>query len=277
MKVLLTSSGGFEARGLLAMRDGLIASGFKVLTVAPLEECEHAARSVSPKLSITIDQVGNDLDNPIYKIDGTTVDCVRLAILSGIARDVSVVVSGIGDRSCLGELTHYSSMVGGAIEALSLGYPALAIFQDSVEGSLANFEWGATVGGELAAWLGSAADKWTSGLCINVPAARSTRQVMQAVPAQRIWNPDELGVVSVDDVSGRITYRRAAAQAPHFEREMGTDASQLLSGHVTVTHLTTAPLSTLSNEYKQWLEMVIASTNSRIGAAGSKCDSGCCG
>lgn len=277
MNVLLTSSGGYQAPGLRAMRDGLIASGFNVLTVAPVYECEHTARSVSPKVCINIDQVGDDLQHPIYKVDGTTVDCVRLAILSGIARDVSVVVSGIGDRTCLGELAHYSSIIGGAMEAISLGYPALAIFQETGEGNPSDFEWSAVVGGELAAWLGSAADKWSSGLCVNVPAARSTRQIKQAVPAQRIWDPEELGIVSVDEDTGRITYRRPFSKDPQFELKAGTDAMLLSSGHVSVTHLTPELTSNFSADYEEWLKMVVTTTNTRIGASGVQCETGCCG
>lgn len=283
MNVLLTGGGGGgggaeqTAPGLLAMRQALIVSGFNVLTVVPETESEHAARSISPSAAISIVQAGGDGKNPIYKVDGTPVDCVRIAVLSGLARDVSVVVSGICEQLCLGEQSLYSGTAGAAQEAAGLGYPSLAIFQQVVEGGPVAFDWSSMVAAEIAAWLGASSPPMRCAVSINVPAVLKSRSLKLTLPASRVWDPAELGQSTVDELTGRVTFKRALFQLPQFEMHADTDATAVATGHVSVAQLECDVTSSTGLRVREWLAETIKNTNVRIGAAPQACRAGCCG
>ncbi|MDZ3992566.1 5'/3'-nucleotidase SurE [Pseudomonas sp. Teo4] len=277
MNVLLTGGAEHTAPGLMAMRQALIISGFNVLTVVPETESEHVACSISPNVAISIVQVGGDDKNPIYQVDGTPVDCVRIAMLSGLARDVSVVVSGIYGQLCLGEQSLYSGTSAAAREATSLGYPSLAVFQQVIEGASVGFDWCSTVAAEIAAWLGASSPPMCCAISINVPAILQSRSLKLTQPALRVWDPAELGQSTVDEVTGRVTFIRSALQAPQFEMQTNTDATAVATGHASVTQLECDVVNSTEHPVRERLEEVIKNVNVRIGATPQACQSGCCG
>lgn len=277
MNVLLTGGAEHTAPGLLAVRQAMIISGFNVLTVVPEAESEHAARSISPNSTISIVQAGGDDKNPIYKVDGTPVDCVRIAVLSGLARDASVVVSGICEQLCLGEQALYSGTAGAAREAAVLGYPAIAVYQQAIEGVPTNFDWSSMVATELAAWLGASSPPMCCAISINVPAVLKSRGLKLTLPALRVWDPAELGQSKVDEVTGRVTFDRVLLPTPQFEMQANTDATAIATGHVSVTELECDVMSSVSSSVTEWLAETIKSANVRIGATPQACQAGCCG
>lgn len=277
MNVLLTGGSEQTALGLLAMRQALIVSGFNVLTVVPETESEHAARSISPNAAISIVQAGGDDKNPIYKVDGTPVDCVRIAVLSGLARDVSVVVSGICEQLCVGEQSLYSGTAGAAQEAAGFGYPSLAIFQQTVEGKSVACDWSSMVAAEVAAWLGASSPPIRCAVSINVPAVLKSRSLKLTMPASRVWDPAELGQPTVDELTGRVTFKRAVCQPPQFEMHADTDASTVAKGHVSLTILESDVANSVGVHVREWLAETIKSINLRIGATPQACQAGCCG
>ncbi|MNO89047.1 5'/3'-nucleotidase SurE [compost metagenome] len=275
MNVLLTNGGGYDAKGLVAMRLALIASGFNVLTVAPTHYSEFVAQSVSHHGSLTFERAGGDEKHPIYRVDGTPVDCVRVAILSGLAREVSVVIAGVAEGACLGDQAAYSSTVGAAVEAALLGYPSLAIAQEAVEEE-SDLNWSCVVGGELAAWLGAATPIRHCALNVNVPAVLKSRRLKLCEPAHRIWSPAELGDPTIDEL-GRVIFSSAFNQRPFFDMAANTDAAAVASGHVSITTLAVERgFTEKDNETHAWLQNTIQIANGRIGATPQPCESGCC-
>jgi 5'-nucleotidase len=106
---------------LLALRNVLEPSA-KIIVAAPdrgRSECSHSVTTDRP---LQIQKITEDQ----YAIDGTPVDCVRIA-LSTFARDVDVVVSGINAGANLGIDLLVSGTFAAAREAAILGKPAVAI------------------------------------------------------------------------------------------------------------------------------------------------------
>lgn len=277
MNVLLTSGAAYTAPGLLAMRQALIESGFNVLTVAPAVEQEHAAQSLTARSSITVARAGGDEKNPIYKVDSTPVDCVRVAVLSGLARDVSVVVSGACDNLCLGEQSYYSGTASAAKEAANLGYPAVAIFQQVIEGVSVDYHWATVVAGEVAAWFGASSTPMSCAISINVPAKIQSRHLKLATPAQRVWDPSEIGQAFTDEALDAVTFKRLPYQSPQYEMEAGSDATVVSTGHVALTPLNCVSGKTIDDDMRHRLSEVIDNTNLRVGATPQACRAGCCG
>ena len=73
------------------------------------------------------------IEKNIYKIDGTPVDCVRLALEEFCPFVPDLVVSGINPGPNIGHLMLYSGTVGAAIQGRDLKYPSIAISVSSFE------------------------------------------------------------------------------------------------------------------------------------------------
>lgn len=125
MHVLLTNDDGIDAPGLAALQASLQpfrSAGVRVSVVAPdrnQSECGHSVTTRRP-LRVT------ELAPSIYTIDGTPVDCVRLA-LEKIVPDVSLVLSGVNDGGNLGADLLVSGTFAAAKEAYLRGRRAIAI------------------------------------------------------------------------------------------------------------------------------------------------------
>ncbi len=123
MHILVTNDDGIDAPGLAALAEVAQTLG-TVTVVAPathMSGCSHAATTDRPLCVI-------DHGLNRFSVDGTPVDCVRLALLT-LAPQVNLVLSGINDGGNLGVDVLMSGTVAGAREALLLGRRAIAISQ----------------------------------------------------------------------------------------------------------------------------------------------------
>lgn len=123
MKFLLTNDDGIDAPGLAALHETAARLG-ETLIVAPhraISGCSHQVTTDGP-LRVTTHVPGR------HCVNGTPVDCVRIALLQLTTR-VDWVLSGINDGGNLGVDTYMSGTVGAAREAALLGRRAIAISQ----------------------------------------------------------------------------------------------------------------------------------------------------
>lgn len=126
-RILLTNDDGFNASGLLALKDAL--SDIAHLTVvAPANEksgCAHSITLTRPLRFVRI-------DDDFYKLeDGTPADCVYLALNALFTPEnyPALVISGINLGSNMGEDITYSGTVGAAMEGVIHDIPSIAISQ----------------------------------------------------------------------------------------------------------------------------------------------------
>ena len=279
MNVLLTNGDGYAAKGLAAMRQSLIGAGFNVLTVAPATPCGRSARSVTDHGVIAMDPVGGEDRHPIFKVEGTPVDCVRVAILSGLAREVSVVVAGINEGATLGDDATYSSTLGAAMEGALLGYPAMAISQQARDGLTDHgFEWCGAVGGELAAWMSASPPPEHSILNVNAPALLADRHLKLTSFAHRIWSAADCEPVEGGTANGRVTFSIPVDSAPQFAMTPDSDAQAIANGHVSITPISLDfGRSRQTARLRSWTRATIVKADPRLGASDGSCRAGCCG
>jgi 5'-nucleotidase len=127
-KILVTNDDGYEAKGLLELRNALRElENVEVTVVAPANEksaCGHSLTLVRPLRFVGVD------DNFFKLDDGTPSDCVYLAI-STIFTDEKpdLLVSGINRGSNMGEDITYSGTAAGAMEGVLHDIPSIAISQ----------------------------------------------------------------------------------------------------------------------------------------------------
>lgn len=131
-KILLTNDDGLGALGL-QMLASILSSKYEVYVVAPDRERSgvgHGFTLLNPLRADPAPEVLglDDIVQAAYKCSGLPVDCVKMGLLA-LFRDVKfdLVVSGINRGANLAIDTLYSGTVGGAMEALVMGYPAIAI------------------------------------------------------------------------------------------------------------------------------------------------------
>ncbi len=128
-QILLTNDDGIESPGLWTAAKALSELGF-VNVVAPRNQYSGAGRSMPVHSDGMIDQRYlrvNGKDWPVYAVGGTPAQAVLHAILEIVTEMPSLAVSGINYGENLGPGVTISGTVGAALEAASLGIPALAI------------------------------------------------------------------------------------------------------------------------------------------------------
>ena len=128
-QILLTNDDGIRSPGLWAAAAALSQLGF-VHVVAPREQSTGAGRSL-PSSSDGIIQVQEIAVNgktwKVHAVGGTPAQAVQHAILEVLPRPPDLVVAGINYGENIGSGITISGTVGAAMEAASLGFPALAV------------------------------------------------------------------------------------------------------------------------------------------------------
>jgi 5'-nucleotidase len=240
MKVLLTNDDGIHADGLQAMRRALLqVPGIELEVIAPDSNRSAAARSITTRRPLWVEEVDFGDGTSGYATDGTPVDCVRFARL-GLINDfeAELVVSGINHGSNLGDDITYSGTVAAALEAIVLGLPGLAVSQQSRAreldfrmGDEFDFEVGAHFVARIVEELEEVPLPDRTLLNVNVPAGDPTGVEVSRL-GKRIYR-DELALEEEDE--GRRRYRIYGDIGYH--QEPGTDLAAIDDGRIAVTPL----------------------------------------
>jgi len=126
MRILLTNDDGIHAPGLIALEKIARALSDDVWVVAPEYEQSGASRALT-----LADPIRVRRDGPRrFSTTGTPTDCVMLGVrelVEGKAPDL--VLSGVNRGANLAEDVTMSGTVAGAIEAMALGVPGIALSQ----------------------------------------------------------------------------------------------------------------------------------------------------
>lgn len=107
MKFLLTNDDGYNAPGILLLKDKLLKYG-EVVIVAPDKHMSGKASSITLGEWLKVDKI----DDTTFAVHGTPTDCTNLA-LAGLYIDCDVVVSGCNN----GPNLSYDVLLSGTIGA----------------------------------------------------------------------------------------------------------------------------------------------------------------
>jgi 5'-nucleotidase len=128
-QILLTNDDSIHSPGLWAAAEALDPLGY-VHVVAPRDQQTGAGRSMPIQSSGIIEKMTlhvNGKDWPVYSVDGSPGQAVLHGIYDVIQAKPDLLVSGINYGENIGSGVTLSGTVGAAIEAASLGIPALAV------------------------------------------------------------------------------------------------------------------------------------------------------
>ncbi len=238
MKVLLTNDDGIHAGGLQAMRRALLeVPGLDLAVIAPDSNRSAAARAITTRRPLWVEEVDFGDGTTGYATDGTPVDCVRFARLGLIdGFEADLVVSGINHGSNLGDDITYSGTVAAALEAIVLGLPGVAVSQQSRAREL-DFRYGVDFDFELGADFVARVVEGLEDrplppgtlLNVNVPAGEPEGVAVTRL-GKRIYR-DELTLEEERD--GRSRYRIYGEVG--FEDEPDTDLAAVEARQIAVT------------------------------------------
>ncbi|MEA4906687.1 MAG: 5'/3'-nucleotidase SurE [Anaerolineaceae bacterium] len=127
-QILLTNDDGIQSPGIWTAAQALSKLGFVTLA-APRDQASSTGRSMplssDGKIVQTNMQIG-DQDWVVYAVGGTPAQVVVHSVLEIMPATPDLVVSGINYGENLGNSVMTSGTVGAALEAASLGIPAIA-------------------------------------------------------------------------------------------------------------------------------------------------------
>jgi 5'-nucleotidase len=131
--ILFTNDDGIESPGLWAVAEAF-ADIADLLVVAPREQQSGMGRSLPLASEGRIyeqEHIFGGLNQTIYAVDGTPAQAVQHGVIELAPREPALVVSGINYGDNTGNGVTISGTVGAALEAASLGIPAIAVSQQT--------------------------------------------------------------------------------------------------------------------------------------------------
>jgi 5'-nucleotidase len=228
MIILLSNDDGIQSEGVTALEDAL-RSVADIYTVAP----DRAQSSMSHALTLHRPLRVNELGPRRLSVDGTPVDCVKLALTGLLPVRPDLVISGINKGPNLGDDIIYSGTVSAAIEGALLGIPAIAV-------SLVTFkDFDFRAAAEFTARLVAQVQQ------IGIPPKTLLNVNVPPVPKDHLkgWRLTRMGkrhyseniVERVDPRGGK--YYWIGGDDLGFAQEEGTDCMSVHDGFISVTPL----------------------------------------
>jgi 5'-nucleotidase len=120
--ILLTNDDGFYSKGLISLKD-VLKRKYRVWVVAPDREKSAISMALTLNHPLRINQIETD----VYSINGTTADCVNIALQKILPEKPDFIVSGMNLGENLSEDIFFSGTVGGAFYGCLYGIPSLAV------------------------------------------------------------------------------------------------------------------------------------------------------
>jgi 5'-nucleotidase len=214
--ILFTNDDGIASPGLWAVVDAFDDLG-DVLVVAPREQQSGMARSMPVASEGRIHEEERLIKGTlrkVYAVDGTPAQSVQHGIIELADRLPALVVTGINYGENCGNGVTISGTVGAALEAASLGIPALAVSQQTPRDL--HLSYSNDVDFSAAAYFARQFGEWlihhdtpddVDVLKLDVPlhATPQTPWKMTRLSRRRVYWPTRPERVALSDV-GRMGY-----------------------------------------------------------------------
>jgi len=236
MHILLTNDDGYESPGFAALCGAMRGLGALSLAAPDGQRstCGHSA-TLSGQMAV------REVDDPrlgrVYAVDGTPVDCVRLAFCELLDNRPDVVISGINVGANVSAVDVYSSgTVAAAREGAFCGAVGIALSQLFKKDRPIDWETSTRVVRSLVPQLlecGAVVRLWN----VNLPAVGWGEYPVdvRVVPL----SPDHIPL-KFKGVTDSVTGRRRYEYAGFYEKRQvtaGTDVAAVFENAVSVTPL----------------------------------------
>jgi 5'-nucleotidase len=232
-RILLTDDDGIDAPGLAVLEAVAAELAAEIWVVAPEHDQSGQSHAISLHHPIRVSPRGPRR----FSVTGTPGDCAVMGIRHLLPEAPSLVLSGVNRGANLGIETVFSGTVGGAMTAMMLGIPAIALSQGWRGGRAdALWETARTLAPETIASL--LRTGWPADTCLNLNFP--DRPAADALPL--VLARQGVGIVQSIDVEARVDPRGLSYHWLRFRRGARTqapesDSDALDAGHVVVTPL----------------------------------------
>lgn len=118
--ILITNDDSISAPGLLRLVD-CVPEGTDIIVVAPAEPHSGQSSALTVGAPLRIKSVADYKNARMFTVNGTPVDCVKLAMDAIVPRTPDLVLAGINHGSNSGCNVLYSGTMGAVLEGCTLG------------------------------------------------------------------------------------------------------------------------------------------------------------
>ena len=224
--ILLTNDDGFFSKGIQSLFAALSASA-EVYIVAPDREQSATSMALTLHSPLRVKHI----DERIFAVSGTPVDCVYMAVQKLLPKKPDLLLSGINPGPNLGQQDiAYSGTMGGAQQGTFLDIPsaALSLMHDG-EGNF-DFEFATLFASSLADRLLRGGLPRGVTLNVNIPPT-PVRGIRAAGLGEKRYNPE---ILVKKDPRNR-TYYWIGTGTPRAVGGEDTDVHLIKQGYITVT------------------------------------------
>ena len=233
MKILIVNDDSVDAPGIAVLARAAAQLG-EVWVAAPAEQCSALSQKLTLRELIPVEEETNF---PVsvckaWRIGGTPVDCVKVALEYLMEEKPDVVLSGINNGFNAGQDIAYSGTLGAAFEAQRLGVPAIA-FSAASDKHLGAME------PHLLPLIRELIGKRAELGCVwnvNFPAVKETKP-LQGILRDRSVCPVSMyreQYVPVRQADGKTWLECRGTPTPDAMIPEGTDAAAVRAGYISI-------------------------------------------
>lgn len=232
-RIILTNDDGIDAPGMAVLEEIAVQIAREVWVVAPEHDQSGQSHAISLHHAIRVTERGTRR----FGVTGTPGDCAAMGICH-LMKDAppQLMLSGVNRGVNLGIETVFSGTVGGAMTAMMLGIPAIALSQAFTDRRNVPWDTARTLAPRTIQRLIETG--WAKGACLNVN--------FPPIPAGDV-GPIALakqgeGLIAGMQVETRVDPRGLEYHWLNFRRSdrqqsPGTDYSAMRAGRIVVTPL----------------------------------------
>ena len=228
--ILVSNDDGVNAHGIRFLVECLVERG-DVIVVAPDSAQSGKSSAITCNVPLRVTKHPDYLGAKIYSVNGTPVDCIKLAMNSIVPAEPDFIVAGINHGANSGTSTIYSGTMGIVFEGCMLGIPSVGFSFTAFEPD-ADFSVCRSV---IDTIMGNVIEKGIPhGICLNVnipdvPQLQGIR-VAKAAPGRWIGEYEERV-----DPFGRKYYWLTGEYKCDDDSDDTGDVVLLRQGYATVT------------------------------------------
>lgn len=240
MRILVTNDDGIDSPGLYAVKQALESCG-EVAVIAPDQNRSAIGRSITIAESLDVLEVKFPDGTTGFSINGTPVDCVRLASLGFLDWEPDIVVSGINLGPNLGDDITYSGTVAAAFEGVMLGIPAIAVSIERPGGWKASGNEGIFYFDMVASFTARLAEKLVDNelpgpVLLNINSPNLDAQGIMGAEVTRLGKRIYRDQLVEEDPGGNGGKRyKIYGDDPSYHEEEGTDFHAVARQKISVT------------------------------------------
>jgi len=233
LRILLTNDDGIHAEGLTALERIAGELSDDVWIVAPEYEQSGASRALTLADPIRVRQIGERR----FSTTGTPTDCVLMGLNTLVEGErPDLVLSGVNRGANLAEDVTMSGTVAGAIEAMALGVPGIALSQMGFYEPGASYEPAEAFGPGIIRKLVKTGWPRDVVMNINFPNGPVEKITEVEVTRQGFRDSHIRHAEKRTDLRGREYYWMGFRQERSKPAD-GTDLRALYEGRISVTPL----------------------------------------